>query len=305
MGAGYVEIGHAHLVEGFEMVVDEGQRHEHQMAHPLPGQLGDDLVGIGFQPLRRADPALKGQLETPTGEPSAQGLQGAVQFVQIGIPAPQISLREAVGGAENHRRFRRRPYRGQQRIQAGGHGIDVSRRVGIGAAGPQAPLPSGGGQQAMELLEGRTAAGITEMGIERQGQYGVHGAFPVQGHHLLHRRPGMARQVAVGDHHRRRRFPGARRQRPGQGRGDPPGGLDQWGTAPDHPVLPGNFNDAAAGDEPGEAVLHPMRGGQLDRIGIPQNLIEEVLHLVQIAGPAKIEQHDHPAFRFCLSAGWW
>ena len=306
MGAGQVEIGHADLVKGFQVIVDEGQRHEHQMAHPLPGQLGDDLVGIGFQPLRRPDPALKGQLEAPPGETPAEGLQGAVQFIQVRVPAAHIGLRKAVGGAEDHRRFRRRPGRCQHRFQAVGHGIEVSWRVGIGAVGRQASIPSGGGQQAMELLERRSAAGITEMGIERQGQYGVHGTLPVQGHHLVNRGLGMARQVAVGDHQRWGRFSGSGPQRLDQGRGDPPGGLDQWRTAPDLPVLPRNFNHAAADDEPGQYILHPTRRGQLNRIGIAQNFVEEIWHLVQIAGTAKIEQHHHPTLRFYwVQGGGW
>ena len=68
------EVGHPRLggnfpildvdfFEGFDVLADETDRHDHQILHPVGAQLVQGIVGVGPQPFNRTDPALVGQGE--------------------------------------------------------------------------------------------------------------------------------------------------------------------------------------------------------------------------------------------------
>ena len=98
----------AHLVDRFDVIVDEADGHEHQLAHPLLRQQRNERVGVRLTPLGRADPALEGELDAPFGEPLPQPAERALQLPGIGIAALDVGDRQAMGRAQDDRPFRRK-----------------------------------------------------------------------------------------------------------------------------------------------------------------------------------------------------
>mmetsp|Transcript_26331 Transcript_26331/g.64665 ORF Transcript_26331/g.64665 Transcript_26331/m.64665 type:complete len:716 (+) Transcript_26331:83-2230(+) len=287
---------HVHLLQRLDVLGHKGHRHRHQTL-ALGAQLADGVVRVRLQPLHGPHAALVRQhvlvVHADARQLRHDERHALLHLLLVRVPRGlHVRHRHPVRAEEDHRLVRRveRPRRVVQLpLDQLRHGERVARAL----------VPAGDHrvhhvsqvlvfrEELLQQAQARAASGDGELRV--QGQH--HEARDAVRLDLCH---GVLREgLPVAHAHVHLGLLALAPQRQAQRLALLVRDAAQRGAAPDALVRRHALGRAAVGQHRGQRALQEAyRRGQPDDVGVREQVVQEGLHVLQLLGPAQVQQQD-------------